>query len=267
MAVDALLPAGIAAVGSVLSNALNVSNQNKQNNESRKFSWQMYAQQRRDAMADWNMQNAYNDPAAQMERLKNAGLNPHLVYGKGADAQSQSAPRGSSAPTPTFNAPRMNLDTTSLALMALQAQQLKANISRTEAETEAIRSRTVGTEFQNELNRAIGIDQMQYKYNTEVNKLSQEQKRDLMDFENIIAVGYGEGSADVNSAISKARAAGYQLAVKEAENAATRGDIYKAEKVIKDFEANLAKQGLSPNSPYYLKLLLSLANKFGLNLD
>lgn len=31
----------------------------------------------------WNMQNAYNDPVAQMQRLANAGLNPNLVYGGG----------------------------------------------------------------------------------------------------------------------------------------------------------------------------------------
>lgn len=31
----------------------------------------------------WNLANAYNDPSAQMERLKKAGLNPNLVYGGG----------------------------------------------------------------------------------------------------------------------------------------------------------------------------------------
>lgn len=31
----------------------------------------------------WNRQNEYNMPAAQMGRLKDAGLNPHLVYGTG----------------------------------------------------------------------------------------------------------------------------------------------------------------------------------------
>lgn len=31
----------------------------------------------------WNLVNAYNDPAAQMERLQKAGLNPNLVYGGG----------------------------------------------------------------------------------------------------------------------------------------------------------------------------------------
>lgn len=46
----------------------------------------MYAIQRRDALADYNAQNLYNSPKAQMERLREAGLNPNLVYGNGADA-------------------------------------------------------------------------------------------------------------------------------------------------------------------------------------
>jgi len=32
----------------------------------------------------WNMQNAYNTPKAQMGRLKDAGLNPNLIYGSGS---------------------------------------------------------------------------------------------------------------------------------------------------------------------------------------
>lgn len=39
----------------------------------------------------WNMQNAYNTPKAQMERLELAGLNPRLIYGSGAGG-GQSAP-------------------------------------------------------------------------------------------------------------------------------------------------------------------------------
>lgn len=31
----------------------------------------------------WNRQNEYNNPASQMSRLKEAGLNPNLVYGSG----------------------------------------------------------------------------------------------------------------------------------------------------------------------------------------
>jgi hypothetical protein len=58
----------------------------------------------------WNMQNAYNDPAAQMARLKNAGLNPNLIYGQssgsaagnaGAIAASKAAPYNIANPVPS----------------------------------------------------------------------------------------------------------------------------------------------------------------------
>jgi hypothetical protein len=38
------------------------------------------AQNRKNALADWNMQNAYNSPQQQMQRFKEAGLNPNLIY-------------------------------------------------------------------------------------------------------------------------------------------------------------------------------------------
>lgn len=38
-------------------------------------------------VAFWDMQNKYNHPSAQMERLRSAGLNPNLVYGQGGGSQ------------------------------------------------------------------------------------------------------------------------------------------------------------------------------------
>ena len=38
----------------------------------------------------WNMQNAYNSPSSQMERLQAAGLNPNLVYGNGGATNTAS---------------------------------------------------------------------------------------------------------------------------------------------------------------------------------
>lgn len=45
---------------------------------------------RRWALQDRDYENAYNHPKQQMQRLREAGLNPNLVYGSGA-AQNQSA--------------------------------------------------------------------------------------------------------------------------------------------------------------------------------
>lgn len=81
-----------------------------QNRINRQFEEQRYAQMRKDALADWKSQNEYNHPLEQMNRLRQAGLNPHLVYGKGADATAESIRSsqfsGINAPAPqnTFNA-------------------------------------------------------------------------------------------------------------------------------------------------------------------
>jgi len=39
----------------------------------------------------WNRQNEYNSPQAQMGRLKEAGLNPNLIYGSGAATSTGNA--------------------------------------------------------------------------------------------------------------------------------------------------------------------------------
>lgn len=55
-------------------------------------------------MQAWREQTAYNSPAAQMQRLVDAGLNPNLVYGNGNVANAADAP-------PQYEAPRVNFDT------------------------------------------------------------------------------------------------------------------------------------------------------------
>lgn len=51
------------------------------------------------AVEMWHMQNAYNSPQAQMQRFIDAGLNPHLIYGRGSSGEA-------SAP-PAYNAPHI----------------------------------------------------------------------------------------------------------------------------------------------------------------
>lgn len=50
----------------------------------------------------WNRANEYNSPAQQMARLKAAGLNPNLVYGKGAQQNMASELPKYQAPTADF---------------------------------------------------------------------------------------------------------------------------------------------------------------------
>lgn len=54
----------------------------------------------------WNMQNEYNAPSAQVQRLKDAGLNPNLMYGNGTAATGNSSQMPQYA-APTFQAPQI----------------------------------------------------------------------------------------------------------------------------------------------------------------
>ena len=57
----------------------------------------------------WNRQNEYNHPRAQMERLREAGLNPNLMYGQGQQTSS-----GSSRQMPQYNAQAALMEQTPL---------------------------------------------------------------------------------------------------------------------------------------------------------
>lgn len=83
----------IGAGASILGNVIGATSQARQNAKAREFSLQMYDRQRSDALADWERNNAYNSPVEQMARLRDAGLNPNLVYGQGAVANSSMPPR------------------------------------------------------------------------------------------------------------------------------------------------------------------------------
>lgn len=87
----------VSAAGTNVANALMYKRQRADNRQDATTAYQR-------SIDMWNMNNAYNDPSAQMERLKQAGLNPNLVYGGGATttASAPSAPQASSATPQRF---------------------------------------------------------------------------------------------------------------------------------------------------------------------
>lgn len=73
--------------------------------------WQYQA-----ALEQWQRENEYNSPAAQMQRYMDAGLNPNLIYGQ------QNLSAGSPQPSaPTVQAPKMMNTRTQRAMAKLNA--------------------------------------------------------------------------------------------------------------------------------------------------
>lgn len=69
-------------------------------------------------LAMWNRQNEYNTPQMQMQRLKDAGLNPALMYSQGNTGNAQSSPTFESV-QPSPNAFRAGADAVPFVLPEL----------------------------------------------------------------------------------------------------------------------------------------------------
>ena len=87
MALPLIAAAAAPIVSSVLGGIFN-SNANNKNRE-----WQL--EDREWAVKyneeQWNKQNAYNSPEQQMQRYRDAGLNPNLIYGQASNNVAQTA--------------------------------------------------------------------------------------------------------------------------------------------------------------------------------
>lgn len=117
----------IAAAASALSTGAQVYAAGRMNKKTRQWNESMYGMQRQHALDDWNRQNDYNHPLQQMQRLKEAGLNPNLVYGKGADNTAQPIKNADvkswSPETPNYSG--FGNSITSYYDVALQQEQVK----------------------------------------------------------------------------------------------------------------------------------------------
>ena len=160
------ISAGALAAISGGTSLLNAGITSTMNAATRKWNEKMYALQRQHALQDWEMQNAYNSPQAQMERLKAAGLNPNLVYGQGAVANASQGVRSTDAKSWNPQIPQINENFLNSALGVYQNIKLKdaqADLARQAidnqmqqklkmvAETNNIMARTAMTDFQRQM--------------------------------------------------------------------------------------------------------------------
>lgn len=128
-----IAPSLIGGITSIGSNLL--GNQSRKNEAKRAFNYSK-------RMFDY--QNAYNTPARQMQRLREAGLNPALMYGQGTTGNAQGYPQ--MQPQQMQNP--LQLD----ALRSIaEIKNIEAQTNKTNAEV-TLTNRKAVTELSNRLN-------------------------------------------------------------------------------------------------------------------
>lgn len=253
----------LPVVGGIVSNAMNAKSQKNINKQNIQYAREAYSRERADSLSDWHMQNAYNDPSAQMERLKNAGLNPNLVYGNGADAQMGAPVKPTKQQLPNLQAP----DYGSIFSNAIGTMQAQANIRRTEAETQNIQANTEHKQFDNLIRERIGADKYTdtQLYQLELTDIKNQKERiaitSWLDVMQSDGQGNSRASNDPQSLI-------YKQHLNDYKSAKALLDIRAAESAIKAFGANLAKSGIPPDTPWYGKLIADfIRNATGVTLN
>lgn len=186
----ALLNAGLGVVGNFLGNKQAEKNQQQQNEFNA-----AEAQITRDWQEKmWNLNNEYNTPLAQVNRLQDAGLNPNLVYGNGSmqnvSTMASSSATASSTPfndsiaarhAKNFDAIMRGLQTAitmqELKNKKLEGDNIESNTNKNNAEAKESNQRTDNLATENKFNletfdaRKIGIELQ--------NQLSEQQRLKL----------------------------------------------------------------------------------------
>lgn len=155
----AVLAALISAGGSLASGGLSAFGQASANKANILAQQKLMDAQNRFNLEQWNRTNEYNTPANQRKRLEEAGINPALAMSNitpgitqaVTSASGEGAPHQESVTAGLANA--VGSASQQIANMAqqqqlidLQAQQVEANIAKTNAETESIQedNKTLG---------------------------------------------------------------------------------------------------------------------------
>lgn len=151
-----------SAVGNVFSTH-ETNEANKQiNEEQMKFNAQQAQLSRDWSEKMWNLSNEYSSPVQQMQRLADAGLNPHLVYQSGADTTAASVPAGQSASSGSLKAmenPRYG----DMMIQAMQMRNLAAQTKNLEAENEVKKETARGQRISNDIAEATKDTQIDIK--------------------------------------------------------------------------------------------------------
>ena len=193
--IDPLSVAGL--FGGMFSNIFNASQQADINQQNIDFAREMYAQQRSDALADREHMEQYNDPSSQMQRLANAGLNPHLVFGSGQAVNTINAlPHQATANMPNLQAPRINPDMLNVAqvlanidLAKSQAKKNYAEATESEAKTDYTATLTAAQNMYNEV-YDYTMDALKEKPYLE-NSLTEQQIDNVSTQTSLLAVQLG----------------------------------------------------------------------------
>lgn len=252
------IPAAISTIANIAVSAANRKTQKEENQKSRDFSRaeSELAYQRDQEM--WRMQNAYNSPQQQMERLKAAGLNPNLVYGAQAPGnQSGSAPTYTPAQgqygLPKYSIPDVLSMYQNFEMRQAQIENVKAGTVNTNAATQNIAARTASETY------GLGYKKQVDPYSLDIQR--NKEKSSQLEIQKTLQAIRNMSQQEQNAAIDKL------IKQKTLKQQDLDYEIRQEERTSKENLNLLRKYGANENDPLLLRILLRMLENSGLGLE
>lgn len=284
---DAQSQANWNAASSALDNASSIIASDNLNRKTQKFAVDRYNAQRADSLSDWNRINDYNSPEAQMRRLKNAGLNPNLVYDNGASMVAAQQIKSSDTPAwnPSlpkiapgtaaqeglsryYNAQIQQAQTDNLRaqnnLIASQTQAENAKIANINANTANTLQNTTGSAY--DLSQRQRLSDISYESAiASLNKTITDTGIALNANDRANILMPGQLQLQIENALTQQKSRAKSDA--EIREINQRIENMKKDLDLKKLEFTQREGNISQNDPWYVKLITKIAGKYGISID
>lgn len=129
-----LIGSGILNMAGQVGGLIGQGIQNQKNKQLAEYQFQRNQEM-------WHLQNQYNSPKAQMDRLRQAGLNPNLVYGTGSVAGLNTGR------PPEYQKPDYQLNTSGLTQNPMDLLGQYTQIKNIQAQTDNTKAQTNNAEL------------------------------------------------------------------------------------------------------------------------
>lgn len=208
----------------------------------------------------WNKTNY----GAQKEHMIEAGLNPALMYGMkgGGGATTGGAQQAGVSGGQAANAAATTQNKLAMGMQIAQSALLAAQTEKTKAETKNLEAGTTKTGVETETGK-LDLDTKQKTQEATIRTIEENAAKALAD-----AVQSQQRQV-INEETMRDQIRSIQEEaigkILQNEGVTIENRRKEANLAVEKFEAKMAESGISPRTPWYMKLVVDLLDKIGMN--
>lgn len=230
-------------------------------------------------LADYNTEkqmevwNQTNYPQ-QVEKLKEAGLNPAILYAKGGmGGQLGAAGAGSASMGQASNGMEVGMQAAMMQANKelIESQARKNNVEADKLEgvdTEKSKAELENTKWQMQLNKELAPDIKKIKESEGLQAVAKTNREvaETNDWLKLTQTHEKDGTdTESRKLYLRGLKAAWEETITRVDNARKEGKLTEVETAIREFEKELTDSGIGQNSPWWSKLMINVLDKAGIN--